>query len=85
MEGPSDGLREEIGERLSTIRSEEELDGLLGVLATEPALDVELSMSGDPADTALDDDEAQEPLAVVDAWAGLASAVVGRFYAPASP
>lgn len=75
MEGPSLELRAWIGMRLDEVESEEQLDELLAAIENEAARDVETGLAG----------EGEEILAAVDSWAGLASSVVSRFYAPASP
>jgi len=76
MQAPSNNLRETIGRRASEITDEDGLEVLLDdiLIAVQNAASV-----GMPAPTD------QEELAVVDAWASLASDAVAKFYAPASP
>jgi hypothetical protein len=75
MEGPSDALRRRIGEGLSRIEDEAALSDLLGVIQGELARDSATGFG----------QESEQLLVAVDAWAGLASHVIARFYAPASP
>lgn len=76
MEGPSEHLRARVGERLDTIEAEHQLEELLAEIESEAQDDVAGGFDGE---------NGEDILAAVDAWAGLASTVVSRFYAPASP
>lgn len=87
MNAPSSELREEIAKELDELTAavaardaeeygEDQLDEILGII--ENAVDKALQSD------AQDEDEHAE-LAAVDAWAGLASYAVARFYAPKSP
>src|SRR5256885_423215 len=75
MEGPSDDFRRRIGDRLGKLENEEAVSELLGLIQSELVRDVDRGF----------DQEPNQILASVDGWAGLASHVVARFYAPASP
>lgn len=75
MEGPSQDLRAWVGGRLDEIESEDQLEELLAEIESAAQSDVDAGVG----------DDGDEVLAAVDAWAGLASSVVARFYAPASP
>ena len=77
MNGPSEGFREEISYQLERLDSEYDLEQVLDRIETALLEDVETSRPGDQ--------DPDELLAAVDSWAGLASATVARFYAPASP
>lgn len=76
MEGPPEHFRAWVGQQIQTILTEDELDGLLSEIASAAESDVS---------TGGDHQSGEELLAAVDAWAGLASHVMSRFYAPASP
>jgi hypothetical protein len=81
MDGPSVELRQNIGERL---RSGEGLgDAEREALASDVLGRVEGELANDVARGF--DQEPDQVLSAVDAWAGLASYVVARTYAPASP
>jgi hypothetical protein len=75
VEGPRPELRAWVGERLERLESEEDVEALLSEIETEAVRDVASGVHG----------AGEDILAAVDAWAGLASSVVSRFYAPASP
>ncbi|MDN5762433.1 MAG: hypothetical protein L0H41_08975 [Microlunatus sp.] len=60
---------------------EQELDEVLGQLEDEMSQSIDI---GARVET-LTEEEAEDQLAAVDAWAGLISSVIGRAYAPASP
>jgi hypothetical protein len=75
VEGPSDALREHIATRAEETESEEELDDVLSEIEDAMSTDFATVESDDPIDD----------LAAIDAWAGLASYAVARFYAPSSP
>ncbi|HEY2477223.1 MAG TPA: hypothetical protein VGI17_00670 [Solirubrobacterales bacterium] len=74
MNGPSEELREHVALTLDEVTDEEQLEEILGTIEEELSSD----LGGGPRDE-------QEEMAAIDAWAGLASYAVGRFYAPASP
>lgn len=75
MEGPSDDFRRRIGESLGKLGNDEAVSELLGLIQSELLRDIDKGF----------DQEPNQILASVDGWAGLASHVVARFYAPASP
>jgi hypothetical protein len=74
VDGPSEGLRERVASALGEVSEEDQLDEILGMIEGE--------LEGDLGAESYDE---QSELAAIDAWAGLASYAVGRFYAPASP
>lgn len=76
MDGPSEEFRAYIGDQTAQLETENQLDELLGQLE---------SVMADDLGTGIDSDDGNDLLASVNAWAGLASYVVSRFYAPASP
>jgi hypothetical protein len=82
-------LRETVLADVDGIESEEQLDSVLEMV--ESQIIYELEAEGLPADdpeafySLSDEEQATDVLAAIDAWASLASNVVGRFYAPASP
>ncbi len=86
MDGPKDRLRVEIAQELDRLTvevaerdedafGEEQLDEILVRIQNE----VEAALEAGPQD------DGHSELAAVDAWAGLASYAVARFYAPTSP
>jgi glutathione S-transferase len=74
VKGPSGELREKIAAELDEVKEEEGLDAILERIEGE----LDAALSGDPQE-----DSAE--FAAIDGWAALASYVVARFYAPASP
>lgn len=84
MQAPNDGLREEVAQILDRVTH----DVVVGDDAGEESLDQVLEMIEAGANLALEsglDNDGEAELAAVDAWAGLASYAVARFYAPNSP
>jgi hypothetical protein len=84
MDPPTDELRSQVAVALDDLTreakegrpdGEDQLDEILGMIETR----VEEALESGP-----DEDEHSE-LAAVDAWAGLASYAIARFYAPNSP
>ena len=86
MDEPSDELRVEIANALDRLTEEvaagdgkaygeDQLDEILGMIEVE----VEVALESGP------EENEHSELAAVDAWAGLASYAVARFYAPTSP
>lgn len=86
---PSDQLREEVSQRteasilsnLSDEAQEQSLENLLDYI------DARMNQSTTAIDqlAELTEDQAEEQLATIDAWASLISYAVARVYAPASP
>jgi hypothetical protein len=72
MNGPTREFRGYVHERAQELESEEQVDELLGQI--EGALSEDMGA-----------ENPEEDLAAVEAWASVASYVVARFYAPASP
>ena len=88
MEAPSSKLRYHVADASSGLRTDDlpdadveaHLDDLLERVESEMASAIDAGRY-----VGLSPEEAEDQLAVVDAWAGLISAAVGRVYAPASP
>lgn len=76
MQVPQDSVRLEVGEQARATQNEAELDQLLARLE-------DLTLTAAAGDDA--DQQPDERLAAVEAWASLASYVVAVFYAPRSP
>ena len=89
MRAPTDQLRQEVAQRtessiltnLSDEAQEQSLESLLDYI------DSEMNQSATVIDelTQLTEDQAEDQLATIDAWASLISYAVARVYAPASP
>jgi hypothetical protein len=77
MNGPSDDFRGQVAEEMERLDTEEGVDELLSRISEEISADVE---SGE-----WQGQSPEEVLGGVNAWASVASHVVARFYAPASP
>jgi hypothetical protein len=89
MQPPSDELREEVAQAtegailsdLSDQAQEDRLEGLLEYIGAR----MNDSATGIDQLTELTEEQAEEQLAAIDAWASLISYAVARVYAPASP
>ena len=74
--GPREDFRAYMSDQAAQLETENQFDDLLGQLKDAMANDLE---------TGLDSGDGSDLLASVSAWAGLASYIASRFYAPASP
>jgi hypothetical protein len=89
MQPPSDQFREEVAQRtedsiLSNL-SDQAQEGLLENLLDDIDARMNQSATGIDQSSELTEDEADDQLATIDAWASLISYAVARVYAPASP
>lgn len=76
MRGPSDDLRQRIGEQIRQLESEGQLTHVLDTINEELRMDLAEPPEKSSPEAVLD---------AVDGWAGLASSAVTALYAPASP
>lgn len=77
MDGPSESLRSELSYEFEGMESENDLEEILARI--EGALLADIESNG------LRDQAPDDLLAAIESWAGLASAAIARFFAPASP
>ncbi len=77
MQGPDAAFRRRLVERMDEVESEDELEGVLD--------EIDEALVADLALEEVYEQDPEEVLAAAEAWAGVASYAVARFYGPASP